>query len=115
MKSLKPIFICSLSLICVLITITSCGGKKEPEGPTYQSYELQGKDTINKVDSAGLKQGIWFFFADKGKKAPKDAKPKLLVKGTYIADKREGTWFYFSIDGTPSDTVLYRNDFPQDR
>jgi hypothetical protein len=114
MKSRKSIFINSLSLVCVL-TIASCGGKKENEMPLYQSYELQGTDTINKVDTAGLKQGPWFFYADKGKKANKDVKPKLLVKGTYVDDKREGTWLYFNIDGTPSDTVVYRNDFPQDK
>jgi len=115
MKSLKSIFVSSMSLVCV-IAFTACGGKGEENAkPLYQAYELQGTDTINKIDTAGMKQGPWFFYADKGKKAAKNEKPKLLVKGTYLDDKREGVWYYFSIDGTPSDTVVYRGDFPQDK
>ena len=51
-----------------------------------------------------------------GKPEPKPGeKPKLLVKGAYADDKREGIWYYYSIDGTPSDTVKYHLDFPQDQ
>ena len=112
MMSSKSIFVCLLSVICVFLI--SCG-KGEPAKSRWQSYEVEGNDTVNKVDTAGLKQGMWYFYADKGKKNKPGVKPKLLVKGAYADDKREGTWFYFSIDGTPSDTVLYRNDFPQDQ
>lgn len=112
--SLRSIFVSVVSFgsICLMV---SCGGKSEPPRPLWQSFELEGSDTINKVDTAGLKQGLWLFYADKGKKNKPGVKPKLLVKGTYIDDKREGTWFYFSIDGSPSDTVVYRNDFPLDQ
>lgn len=112
--SLRSIFVSVLSFGCLFLMI-ACGGKEEPSKPLWQSYEMQGADTINKVDSAGLKQGMWFFFADKGKKAKPGEKPKLLVKGAYVDDKREGVWYYFSIDGTPSDTVKYHLDFPQDQ
>lgn len=115
MNSLKSVFISSITFVCVVV-MASCGGNTEEKKLSrYQSYELQGTDTINVIDTAGLKQGPWFFFADKGKKAQKNEKPKLLVKGTYIDDKREGIWYYFSIDGSPSDTVVYRGDFPQDK
>lgn len=97
----------------LLLIIVSCG-KGEEKKSRWQTYELEGNDTINKVDQGGLKQGIWNFYADKGKNAKQGEKPKLLVKGNYLNDKREGTWFYFSIDGTPSDTVEYQNDFPKD-
>lgn len=112
--SLRSVFI-SLLGFGSLVLMVSCGGKDEPARPLWQSYEMEGTDTINRVDTAGLKQGPWYFFADKGKKNKPGIKPKLLVKGTYVDDKREGTWYYFSIDGTPSDTVVYRNDFPQDQ
>lgn len=112
--SLRSIFISVLGFGSLFLLV-SCGGKDVPARPLWQSFEIEGTDTINRVDTAGLKQGAWYFFADKGKKNKPGIKPKLLVKGTYVDDKREGTWYYFSIDGTPSDTVVYRNDFPQDQ
>jgi antitoxin component YwqK of YwqJK toxin-antitoxin module len=109
MSRLSILFV-ALSL---MVIAWSCGGG-ETKKSRWQAYELEGTDTINKVDQSGLKQGIWFFYADKGKNAKQGEKPKLLVKGNYLNDKREGTWYYFSVDGTPSDTVEYQNDFPKD-
>lgn len=106
-------FSIGLAVALGAVLIVSCG-KGEEKKSRWQAYELEGNDTINKVDQSGLKQGVWNFYADKGKNAKKDEKPKLLVKGNYLNDKREGTWYYFSIDGTPSDTVEYQNDFPKE-
>lgn len=111
MKGTTLTIICLTSILFVSL-FQSCGGKEEISKPLWQSYEVMGTDTINKIDTTGLKQGPWFFYADKGKKAKPNEKPKLLVKGLYVDDKREGTWYYYSIDGAPSDTVVYRGDFP---
>ncbi len=105
-------------IVASAMGMSSCGSKteevKKESAPALQSFEMNGTDTINRVDSKGLKQGIWMFFADKKKKDKNSAPPKLLVKGNYVNDKREGQWYYFSIDGTPSDTVNYQNDIPQE-
>jgi len=114
MKGITSIIVCFVSVLFISL-IQSCAGKEEISKPLWQAYEMMGTDTINKVDSTGLKQGAWYFFADKGKKAKPNEKPKLLVKGLYTDDKREGTWYYYSIDGTPSDTVVYHLDFPVDQ
>ncbi len=102
-----------LSFTLIAAYTISCG-KNEEKKSRWQSYELEGNDTINKVDLSGLKQGVWNFYADKGKNAKNNEKPKLLVKGNYLNDKREGTWYYFSIDGTAVDTIEYQNDFPKE-
>jgi len=105
----------STLFISFLLILGSCGSKEEAK-PLWQAYELQGKDTINKVDLEGLKQGEWFFYANKDKKSKDSKPPKLLVKGNYVDDKREGTWYYYSAEtGEITDTVLYQNDFPQDK
>ncbi len=100
--------------IFVIILFASCGNKDEVQ--LWQSYEMRDKDTINRVDMKGQKQGEWYFFANKDKKSKDNAPPKLLVKGTYVDDKREGTWYYYSAEtGEVTDTVFYQNDFPQDK
>lgn len=113
MKSQRSIFVTSISLFCLTLLFACGGGADKPAKSKWQSFEMQGTDTINRTDTTGMKQGPWFFFADKGKKAQKNTAPKLLVKGTYVDDKREGVWYYYSIEtGQPSDTVVYRGDFP---
>ncbi|MGE0568355.1 MAG: hypothetical protein AB7O73_10440, partial [Bacteroidia bacterium] len=60
-----------LIVIVSIFGLTSCG-PKEPEKPKYQAFEIMEGDTINIVDEKGLKQGMWYFFASKGKKAKKE-------------------------------------------
>lgn len=113
MKNQRSIFVITISLFC-LIFLFACGGGEENKAKSrWLSFEIKGNDTINRTDTANMKQGPWFYFADKGKKAQKNVAPKLLVKGSYTDDKREGIWYYYSIEtGLPSDTVFYRGDFP---
>ncbi len=110
-------FLKSFIVLTFMVILTSCGSKTEEVAkPAYQSFEMQGKDTINKVDLKGLKQGQWFFYANKDKKSKDPKPPKLLVSGSYEDDKREGIWYYYSAEtGTVTDTVFYQNDFPQDK
>lgn len=113
MKSKRSVFIITISLFCLTLLFACSGGADKAAKSKWQSFEIQGTDTINRTDTTGMKQGPWLFFADKGKKAQKNVAPKLLVKGTYVDDKREGVWYYYSIEtGEPSDTVVYRGDFP---
>ena len=58
----------------MLFTFLSCSQSSTPgEKPIYiQTLEVIGRDTVNRVDSKGRKQGMWLLFEDKNRIKVKD-------------------------------------------
>ena len=61
----------------------------------WKTYQLTSrKDTLNRVDLRGLKQGPWVVHVD-----PLRGEDGYDEQGIFIDDKREGMWKRFSPEG----------------
>lgn len=76
-----------------------------------QSFELFKKDTINRTDSAGVKQGKWMFF-NKDNKNPDYPENALLEELTYKNGLREGVRKLYFSNGKLKSEVNYLNNRP---
>ncbi len=79
------------------------------------SFLTSAQDTINQKDAQGLKQGKWIFY---GKDRPESGIPAdgKVEEGTYLDDKKEGTWIRYHDDGkTPKVIGEYVNNRPANR
>lgn len=64
-------------------------------GQPWESYELTGKgDTINRVDSKGVRHGMWLV-----KTGPLRGEPGYEEEGEYRNGIKEGVWRRFSLQG----------------
>src|SRR5665647_928978 len=61
----------------------------------YKTYKLSIKgDTLNAIDSKGLKQGKWVIHVD-----PLRGEPGYEAEGIFINDKKEGPWRKYTLGG----------------
>jgi antitoxin component YwqK of YwqJK toxin-antitoxin module len=76
-----------------------------------QSYELNGKDTINVIDVAGKKQGPWIVW---GKTKPNTCyEPTSKVEeGKYEENKKTGIWKEFYCNGNMKNKITFQNGRP---
>jgi hypothetical protein len=96
----------------VLLIAVSCTDKKSsiPENPrAIESFEFRPneRDTINRTDSHGRKQGRWYVFM-RFRGEAKD--PAVLESGDYLDGMKQGYWVRRKKNGELIDSVLYRND-----
>ncbi len=61
-------------------------------------------DTINRTDSAGLKQGFWIIYQNDGS--------KIQEKGLYKNNKKNGVWINFYSNGNTKSKITYNNGSP---
>jgi hypothetical protein len=89
-------------LACVAFYIYLREANKPPE-PYLLSYELtsSGKDTINKVDLKGLRQGLWYVYRYNGPDEQIEGRWIDSV-GTFKDGKKEGYWIKCGIEGQDS-------------
>ncbi len=76
-----------------------------------QSYELNGSDTINKIDVAGKKQGKWIL---KGKHKPGTCyQPEQKIEeGKYADNRKTGMWVEFYCNGNMKNKLTFVNGRP---
>ncbi len=70
----------------------------------WSSYKIYKKDTINRVDKKGLKQGTWMKFYDSG---------KVLSSGTFKNNNKQGTFKYFYESGKLKGTAEFNESGSQ--
>lgn len=89
----------------VLILICSAASVKA------QSSELYGKDTINKTDIEGKKQGKWVLF---GKHKPGGCyqEEQKAEEGKYTDNRKAGTWVEFYCNGNMKNKLTFANGRP---
>jgi antitoxin component YwqK of YwqJK toxin-antitoxin module len=76
-----------------------------------QTFELSGKDTINRADAEGKKQGKWVYF---GRHKPgmcyqADQKAE---EGKYLDNRKTGIWVEFHCNGNLKSRVTFANGRP---
>jgi antitoxin component YwqK of YwqJK toxin-antitoxin module len=76
-----------------------------------QAYELNGKDTINRVDAAGKKQGKWIYF---GRHRPGSCqKPdQKAEEGRFTDNKKTGIWNEYHCNGNLKSRLTFVNGKP---
>jgi len=85
-------------IICFLLLI-SLNGYSQPK-----SYIIGVKgDTLNKVDSKGLRQGKWVIHVDGVRE-----EPGYEEEGEYVNNRKEGGWRLYTLDGDLSGVEFYR-------
>ena len=76
-----------------------------------QSFELNGKDTVNKIDLAGKKQGKWIL---KGKHKPGTCyQPEQKIEeGLYTENRKTGIWVEYYCNGNMKNKLTFNNGRP---
>jgi antitoxin component YwqK of YwqJK toxin-antitoxin module len=74
-----------------------------------QSYELNGYDTINRIDANNLKQGFWIFWG-RMKKLPGYADNSKVEEGKFIDSKKHGLWKKYFPTGTLESEITFSNN-----
>jgi antitoxin component YwqK of YwqJK toxin-antitoxin module len=74
-----------------------------------QTYELNGQDTINRIDANNLKQGFWIFWG-RMKKLPGYADNAKVEEGNYIDSKKHGLWKKYFPTGSVESEVTFQNN-----
>lgn len=84
------------------------------EGWAYgqlQSFEMSGKDTINKVDAEGHKQGKWVV-TNKIKNLPDYKDDQKVEEGMYADNKKTGIWKEYYPNGNVKNKITFENNRP---
>lgn len=76
-----------------------------------QSYEMNGKDTINLIDFQGKKQGKWIV---RGKHRPGTcyAADQKIEEGKYTDNKKIGKWVEYYCNGNMKNQLTFQNGRP---
>jgi antitoxin component YwqK of YwqJK toxin-antitoxin module len=76
-----------------------------------QEFELSGKDTINRVDETGKKQGKWIVY---GKHRPGEcfAPDQKVEEGKYSDNKKTGIWIDYHCNGKMKSRFTFVNGRP---
>lgn len=92
-------FLYIVILFCSVISIRS------------QTYEIVGKDTLNKIDIEGKKQGKWVLF---GKHKPGTCyQPEQKAEeGKYADNRKAGIWVEFFCNGNMKNKLTFTNGRP---
>lgn len=92
-------FIQNLILICFVLSAKA------------QTPELYGKDTINKTDIEGKKQGKWVLFG-KHKPGTCYSADQKTEEGKYADNRKAGTWVEFYCNGNMRNKLTFTNGRP---
>ena len=74
-----------------------------------QSFQLLNGDTINRLDTANMKQGRWMVY-NKTKKLPDYTDDQLVEEGNYVDGKKEGVWKKYWNNGKLASEITYKNN-----
>jgi antitoxin component YwqK of YwqJK toxin-antitoxin module len=76
-----------------------------------QAFEMAGRDTINKVDATGRKQGKWIL---KGRHKPGScyAADQKAEEGSYIDNRKTGIWIDYYCNGKMRNKLTFVNGRP---
>ena len=96
----------SAIIVCTL-WVLNCFANSD----TFQSYEMNGGDTINRIDVNNLKQGFWIYFG-KDKKIPGYGDGQKVEEGNYIDNRKTGVWKKYFEDGILQNEITYQNSRP---
>ena len=77
-----------------------------------QTFELFGKDTLNKIDYDGRKQGKWILLG-KHKSGSCYKPDQEAEKGSYLDNKKVGIWIEFYCNGNMKDKLTFNNGRPE--
>jgi len=75
------------------------------------SFELLGKDTINKVDAEGRRQGKWIV-SNKIKNLPDYKEDQKVEEGIYSDNKKTGIWKEYYPSGGLKNKITFENNRP---
>jgi len=91
-----------LYIVILICTVTSVDS---------QTYEIVGKDTLNKIDVEGKKQGKWILF---GKHKPGTCyQPEQKAEeGKYADNRKAGIWVEFFCNGNMKNKLTFTNGRP---
>lgn len=102
MKLIKSILVSAMTLFF----IQYCSTPKAENPKPNMGWDGVKKDTINKTDGAGFKQGEWKVTDYR------THTPILIESGLYINNKKQGIWHYYDSTGKINRTVEYKDDHP---
>lgn len=88
-----------LILICSVVTARS------------QNFELLGKDTVNKIDAEGKKQGRWVLFGRHKQGGCYTADQKA-EEGKYENNRKVGIWVEYYCNGNMKNKLTFTNGRP---
>ena len=114
MKTFKSIIFSTTTLLFIF----ACGDKTSQtmtsiDKKSYSSFEvnMSSKDTINRTDAQGNKQGNWILFG-KTMQAPGFKDDQMVEEGLYVNNKKAGVWKRYFSSGNLSKTVTYDSGLP---
>ena len=90
----------ALQLICKAVFMFSIILIFETNGLAQKFIVFEG-DTVNLVDALNKKQGTWMNFGASGK--------KVIEKGNYINDKKEGLWTAYFPNGNIKHEITFKS------
>lgn len=76
-----------------------------------QSFEMLGKDTINKVDNQERKQGKWII-TNAIKNLPDYQDDQKVEEGVYLDNKKTGVWKEYYPNGNLKNKITFENNRP---
>ena len=76
-----------------------------------QSYEMVGKDTINRVDTTGKRQGKWII-TNKIAHKPCYADNQKVEEGVFVSSKKIGLWTEYYCNNGLKSKITYENNRP---
>ena len=76
--------------------------------PFFSNAQSSG-DTINRLDSANIKQGHWIIY-NKTKKLPDYTDDQMVEEGVYVNGKKEGVWRQYWNNGKVKSETTYKNN-----
>ena len=76
-----------------------------------QTYEIVGKDTLNKIDAEGKKQGKWVLFGRHKPGTCYQAEQKV-EEGKYADNRKAGIWVEFYCNGNMRNKLTFTNGRP---
>lgn len=76
-----------------------------------QSYEMNGKDTINLVDAQGKRQGKWIIYG-KSKPGTCYSENQKVEEGKYLENRKTGIWTEYFCNGNMKNKLTFVNGRP---
>jgi hypothetical protein len=127
MKKVKVIILITCLFFACACQEETSSSKSTSEHVFDSTYELLGKDTINRTDERG-RQGLWVVYDQnhfvnsnysqapsdsiaKGKRVPM-ASLLILEQGNYKDNAKQGLWLYYNTDGFFRDSIYYKDGLP---
>ncbi|MCE3228914.1 MAG: hypothetical protein K0S32_3465 [Bacteroidetes bacterium] len=95
----------------VVITISLFGCSSFFAQSIAQTWEMNGKDTINYTDVAGKKQRKWILFG-KHKPGGCHTAAQKVEEGEYKENRKTGVWMEYFCNGTPKNKITFVNGRP---